>query len=101
MHDLQADCCYFPTCIKGLCLHAMLELVIMKHPLLQHGPEELLFWVLITCWVLQERKKASNMEQPSCQGEKQMGSSQSYTDCLSQALSQPILEMGKHGAGAR
>lgn len=69
--------------------------------LLQHGPEELLFWALITYWVLQERKKASNMEQPSCQGEKQMGSSQSYTDCLSQVLSQPILEMGKHGAGAR
>lgn len=69
--------------------------------LLQHGPEELLFWVLIMCWGLQERKEASNMEQPSCQGKKQMGSSQSYTDCLSQVLSQPILEMGKHGARAR
>lgn len=69
--------------------------------LLQHGPEELLFRVLITYLVLQESKKASNTEQPSCQVEKQMGSSQSYTDCLSQVLSQPILEMGKHGAGGR
>lgn len=50
---------------------------------------------------LQARKKASNVEQPSCQAKKQMGSSQSYTDCLSQVLSQPILKMGKHSAGAR
>lgn len=68
MHDLQADCCYFLACIKGLCLHAMLELVIMKHPPIIKWPRgatilgELLFWVLITCLVLQESKKASNME---------------------------------------
>lgn len=40
MHDLQADYCYFLAYIKGLCLHAMLELVIMKHPPITTWPRE-------------------------------------------------------------